>query len=101
MTTGSTTAGNGTIVSSGSAKMDRREVKFALDTGGGITASNDTATVTFGGGTVVVESDRVLLNGQEVTQIAADTKMVEVTYKSGLVTITADGATVHEGKLGK
>src|SRR5947209_13973458 len=76
--------------SSGGTKSGSREVKFSLDGGGGIWTQADASTVTFAEGKVVVEKARVLFNDKEVAQFPEDTKIVEVDYIGGTLTITAD-----------
>ena len=94
--------GSGTVQhSSGSGKSGGREVQFAVDGAGGIVMTQDVATVTFPAGKVIVEKARVLVNDQEVAQIPEETKLVTVDYTGGTLTLTADGAKIHEAKHSK
>jgi hypothetical protein len=86
-----------------------RAVKFALDGPGGIRPGGERssngvveempAIVEFTGGKVTVEKARVLLNDKEVAKVRDDSKVVEVDYTGGILTITADGTKVFEAKL--
>jgi hypothetical protein len=87
--------------SGGASASGFREVKYAVDGGGGIWMQQAAATVTFTEGKVVVEKERVLLNDKEVAKVPEDAKVVEVDYTAGMLTITADGTKVYEAKLGK
>ena len=88
------------IRSSGGATFGSREVKFALDGSGGITATNDTATVRCSAGSILIEKHRVLLNGKELAKIPENAKLITVDHTAGTLTITADGTVVHQGKPG-
>jgi hypothetical protein len=74
----------------GSATFGSRQVKFSVDGNCGILVQQDSATVTFLGGKVVVEKARALLNDKEVAKVPADAKVVQVEYAGGTLTITAD-----------
>jgi hypothetical protein len=78
-----------------------RDVKYSADGPGSITSQKTTATITFSGGKLVIEKDRITLNDEELTKVAEDAKVVEIDYTGGVLTITADGKKVHEGKLRK
>jgi hypothetical protein len=82
---------------SGSAQVGSHEVKFDLDGPGSIFMSADrpAATITFAGGTVVVESEQVLLNDSEIAKLPEDAKIVMVEHKAGKLTNTADGANIY------
>jgi hypothetical protein len=78
-------------------KGESREVKAIIDGPASITITGeapDTATVSFSGRKLVVEKDRVLLDGKEQAKLPPDTKSVEVEIKDGNLTITADTAPV-------
>jgi hypothetical protein len=87
--------------SSGGSKSDAREVKYSLDGNGGISGAGDASTVTFAEGKVVVEKARVLVNDKEAAKIPEATKLILVDYTAKTLTVTADGAKVHEEKFGK
>jgi hypothetical protein len=79
-------------------KGESREVKAIIDRPASITTTGeapDTATVSFSGRKLVVEKDRVLLDGKEQAKLPPDTKSVEVKMKDGKLTVTADGAAVE------
>ena len=82
-------------------KLPTREVKAAIDGGAFISSQGDDAIVTFGGGKLIVEKTRVLLDGKEVATLAEDAALVEVDSTSGTLTITADGQAVASVKLSK
>src|SRR3954454_22552531 len=72
-----------------------RQIKYSVDSGSVGMASGvprqDFATVNFTAGKIVIERDRVLLNDNELAKIAANTKLVDIDYTRGTLTITADG----------
>jgi hypothetical protein len=78
-----------------------REVKYSLDGNGKANFVGELATIDFSEGKVVVEKNRILFNDKEVAKVPEATKLVAVDYTDGLLTITADGAKVHEGRLKK
>jgi hypothetical protein len=82
---------------SGSTQVGSHEVKFDLDGPGSIFmgAERPAATITFPGGAVVVENERVLLNDSEIAKLPVDAKVVMVEHKAGKLTITADGASIY------
>jgi hypothetical protein len=74
-----------------------RQVKAVIDGVGGISHpadAPDTAVVSFGGRKLVVEKERVLLDGKEQAKLPAGAKSVEVEIKGGKLTVRADGAAV-------
>ena len=83
------------------ATVGSREVRFSSDGKGGIRGTNKSATVMYDSGEVVVEKDRLLVNGKEVAKLAAEAKIVSVDYAEGTLTITADGSTLHTEKAAK
>ena len=78
-----------------------REVKYSVEGGGQIASAKTTATITFKDGRIIVEKSRVLWNDREVSPLPEDAKMVEVNYTGGLLTITADGASIYVARIGK
>lgn len=100
-TTGST---GGTLKSKivhGEQVVIDREVKYSVDGTGTALCVGEVATIDFSEGKVVVEKNRILFNDKEVAKVPEATKLVAVDYTDGLLTITADGAKVHEGRLKK
>ena len=92
---------SGSTYSSGDSTVGGRKVTYSVEGGGGISPKAGGATVTFPGGSVVVEKSRALLDGKEVAKVPEDAKVVAVDYSGGKLTITADGAKVYEEKAGK
>ena len=89
------------VRSSGNATVGARKVSFSLDGPGGISPTADSATVSFEGGSVLIEKGRVLLDGKEVAKLPEAAKAVDVAYTAGALTVSADGAKVYETKIGK
>jgi hypothetical protein len=79
-----------------------RNVKYSGDGGNmSLSATGNSAHVTFSGSKITVEADRILLDDKEVAKIPQETKEVDVDFTNGLLIIKADGAKVHEAKMGK
>src|SRR5688572_4623537 len=79
-------------------KGETREVKAIIDGPASITSTGeapDTATISFSGRKLVVEKERVLLDGKEQAKLPPDTKSVEVSMKDGKLTVTVDGSAVE------
>ena len=58
------------------------------------TGGNDTSTVKLGDSTVVVEPNRVVMDGFEVAHIPPKVRSIEIERKSDRLTIVADGQAV-------
>lgn len=84
-----------------STTIGDREVKATVDGGAFISSEGDIAILTFSGGKLVVEKDRVQLNNKELATIAEDSKKVDIAYSAGKLTITADGESVLSSELKK
>jgi hypothetical protein len=85
-------------------KGDSREIIAVIDGPASITSTGnapDTATVVFGTRKLVVEKERVLLDGKEQAKLSADAKKVQVEIKDGRLTVTADGAAVDVARNAK
>ena len=57
--------------------------------------------MTFGGGKVVVEKARVVLDGKEIGTLPEEAALVEVDVTAGTLTVTADGKGIATVKLVK
>src|SRR6185295_14777655 len=68
-----------------------RKIQAVIDGPGFIHPEDNGATVSFPSHKVVVETERVLLDGAEVSQIPADAKEVDINVKAGVLTVSADG----------
>jgi hypothetical protein len=77
-----------------------RTVTASLDGPGFISSEGDNAIVTFSGGKLVVEKERVLLDNKEVAKIPAEATDVQVDYTGGALSVMAEGAGVYSTKLG-
>ena len=84
-----------------STKFAAREVKAKIDGGAFISSEGDKAIVTFGGGKLVVEKARVVLDGKEIGTLPEEAALVEVDSTSGTLTVTADGKAIATVKLSK
>jgi hypothetical protein len=77
------------------------EVKASVDGDGFIAPGGGAAVVTFAPGKLAVFKDAVKLNGEELAKLPEQTKKVEVDYRSGKLTIKADGKSVVSKKIEK
>jgi hypothetical protein len=84
--------------SAGEARFGTRKVKFTLEGPGNVSSTLDSATVNFPEGKILVEQTRVLVNGNEVAKVDENVELVFITYAGKTLTITADGAKIHEAK---
>jgi hypothetical protein len=71
-----------------------RTVKATIDQGASITTENDIAIVRFGSHEVAIEDDRVLFDGEEQVQFAADARKIEVTVEGDRLIVAVDGKMV-------
>ena len=83
--------------SSGGGRIGNREIKFDLDGLGGFSTEGDESggVITFDGGKVTVQRSRLLLDGKEVSKVPENAKVVQVEYKVGKLTVTADGKKIY------
>jgi hypothetical protein len=68
-------------------------VKAVIDGPASITSSeppSEAVTVLFSGRKLVIEKDRVLLDGEEQATFPADTKSIDVEYKDGALTVAVE-----------
>ena len=84
-----------------STKFATREVKATVDGGAFISSKSDDAVLTFGGGKLIVEKARVVLDGKEIGTLPEVAALVEVDSTSGTLTVTADGKAIATVKLSK
>lgn len=61
----------------------------------------DTATLTLGSTTVIVEPKRVVIDGQPAVRLNPQTKRVQVTRASHKLRVVADGAIVYDAPIRK
>lgn len=106
MRTGGRTGGSTTLsMTDPDGKAWSRQVTYALDSRSTTAASGvprqDTMTITFDGGRLIIERARVVLNDKDLAQLPDSAKAVNIDYTSGKLTITADGNKAYEGKLPK
>ena len=73
-----------------------RKVVATIDGPGWISSSpnGDAAIITFAGQEVVVEKERVIIDGKTLATVPADASKVDLTHCNGNLTITADGKDV-------
>jgi hypothetical protein len=57
--------------------------------------------ISFAGGKLVIEKDKVMLNGAEIAKLPAATTKIDIEYLADVLTISADGNKVYSGKLPK
>jgi len=74
--------------------INGREVKAIIDQPAGISSTGDNAVVDFGGHKLVVEKERIVLDGKEQAKLPAGAKTVELEYTGGKLTAGADGASL-------
>jgi hypothetical protein len=84
-------AGRSTLTS----EVGGRVVVAIIDGPAFISSEGDTAVVSFGPHKLVVEKERILLDGQEQAKVPTGAKKVEVKHVAGKLTATADGAAVE------
>jgi hypothetical protein len=94
---GSRPAGRSTL----STTVAGREVKASLDGPGFITAREDSATISFAGGKLIIEKSAVRLEGEELAKVPEEAKKVEVDYTAGKLTVSADGKAIATRELRK
>ena len=82
-------------------QVGARTITADLDGTGFITSDDKVATMHFSGRTLVIENERVLLDGKELAQLPAAATKVEVDYSAGTLTVTADGANMLTTDLRK
>lgn len=87
--------------SSLSTTIGTRSVKATLDGPGSITNLGDTVIVTFSGGKLAIDKDRVLLDGKELGTLPEGAKTITVDYSNGTLSVAADGVPVSTGKVQK
>ena len=94
---GAKSVGRSTITST----IGARTVKASVDGGGFISSEGTTATISCGAGKIVIEKDRVVLDGKELAKIPAAAAKIDVDYSNGALTVTADGTQVFPVGPGK
>ena len=78
-----------------------REVKASVDGPGFISSQGEAAVISFKGGKLIVEKEKVLLNGKELAKVPANAAKVEIDFTAGTLTVTADGAKLYAEPLPK
>jgi hypothetical protein len=75
-------------------QVGARAITGSLDGDAFITSDGEAATIQFGSHKLLIEKERVLLDGKEEAKLPAAASKVEVDYAAGTLTVTADGARV-------
>jgi hypothetical protein len=91
--------GNASFLSVLGTTVQGREIVARIEGPAGVYPSETSARLEFAGKRLVIEKERVLLNGTVVATVPADAKKVEVNYAGGQLTITADGKQVIKASL--
>ena len=81
--------------------VEGRRVRATVEGAGFISGHDGVVEITCLGGKVVVETERVLLEGKELAKIPAEAKLVEVAYAGKTLTVTAEGKEVVTTSAGK
>jgi hypothetical protein len=68
------------------------EVKADVDSPASTSNEGDNAVVSFGGHRLVVERERIVLDGKEQAKLPAGASKIELEYTAGKLRATADGA---------
>jgi hypothetical protein len=84
-----------TVRSNLSIDVGGRRVKATLDRSARISTDKDSAVINFEGRTLVIEKDKVVLDGTRQAQLPPAAKTVEVTYIDDKLSVTADGSPVE------
>lgn len=79
--------------SSLSSSAAGHEVKADIDAAAGITGENNQVFVEFLGHRLVIESERLLLDGSESAKIPAGAKL-QIVVSNAMLSVTADGTNV-------
>jgi len=86
----------------GATRLDGRTVHYSVFGDGTISPEGDTALITTDAHKIVVERDRVTLDGAEVTPVSPTAKDIRVTLtETGMFSVEADGYTVVSKQLSK
>lgn len=83
-----------------STTIGARTVTASLDGPGFVSSEGDNAVVTFSGGKMVVEKERVLLDDKEVAEISAGATDIQIDYTGGALSVKAEGASVFSRNVG-
>ena len=84
-----------------STTIQGREVVASIDGPAfiGNSPNNNAAIVTFAGKRVVVEKERIVIDGKVQATVPADASKIELSYSLGSLTVTADGKEVLKSAL--
>jgi hypothetical protein len=72
-----------------------RQVRAVVDNPAFVSSEGGAAVITSGGRKLVVEKDRILLDGKEQVKLPAEAQKVDIEYVGGKLTVTADGVPVE------
>ena len=78
-----------------------RKVTAVIDGPAFIQTLGESAVISGSVGKILVEPDRVTMDGAELAKIPVAATNVEVKISSGMLSVTADGASVANRKLSK
>lgn len=79
--------------------VEGRDVVAEIDGPAMIQPESDRATVTTGAHKIVVEKERVVLDGVELAKLPGTAPKVEINVAAGTLTVTADGARIVQTPL--
>src|SRR5262245_51607276 len=83
------------------ASAGGREIKTTVDGPAWVGPDEAKFTVKMTGQEVVIEKERVLLDGKEVGKVPATATKFELVHSNGTLRVTADGAEVLATTIGK
>ncbi|HYC56713.1 MAG TPA: hypothetical protein VEL28_17415 [Candidatus Binatia bacterium] len=92
-TSGSVTPGTAT------ANVGRRRITASGDGGVSIHAEDSRARVNLGNHVLLVEGDRVIIDGSERAKLPASADAIQITLRDGRLTVRADQADVFSENL--
>jgi hypothetical protein len=72
-----------------------RDVKANVDSPASSANEGDNAVISFGGHRIVVEKERIVLDGKEQAKLPAGAKKIDLEYTAGKLRATADGAALQ------
>jgi hypothetical protein len=82
-----------------STTVQGRDIVATIEGPGSVSPRENSATVQFAGKRLVIEKERILLDGTVKVTVPADTRKIEVEFIGGKLTIAADGKELFKGSL--
>lgn len=75
-------------------KIGDREIKATVEGPGFISSTGDSAIVSFHGGKLTIERQRLLLDGKEIAKIPEKARTIAIEYSGGKLTARADDTSI-------